>query len=112
VLFCLRACARTVTTVAGMSMELPISATSELPGRRRDQNPFASPQRLFGRICADLEYLDIHEVLGDPFSNYLSQLLSRVNAAGDEVTRTFFNTQIILPDVYPQTQQQQQQFAQ
>jgi len=112
ILFCLKACTKTITTVAGMSMELPISATTEQANRRRGTNPFSGPQRLFGRICADLEYLDIRDVLGDPFLDYLSQLLDQINAGGDEVTRTFFNTQIIFPDTYPQTQQQQQQLGQ
>jgi hypothetical protein len=59
---------------------------------------------------AELEYLDIHEVLGD-FHGYLHQLSRRINGAGEEITRTFFNTQVILPeaDMQPPQQQQQQQ---
>jgi len=76
--------------------------------RRSGTNPFAGPVRLFGHIFSDLEYLNIGEVLGDSFQAYLGQLLVRINGAGDDVMRTFFNTQIILPDAYPQTQQQQQ----
>jgi uncharacterized alpha-E superfamily protein len=106
--FCMKRCADTINAVAGQAFDEPLQGGAKLPARRPANNPFAIPLRHFGRICADLEYLDIREVLGDPFQNYLNDLLKRVNLAGDEVMRTFFNTQIILPDAYPQTQQQQQ----
>jgi uncharacterized alpha-E superfamily protein len=108
VTFCMRRCAETVSEVAGMSGDETSQAGVRVSSRRNTTNPFAGPMRLFGRIYSDLEYLDIADVLGDSFQSYLGQLLVRINGAGDEVMRTFFNTQIILPDAYPQTQQQQQ----
>lgn len=68
-----------------------------------------TPRRALGRLRADLEYLDIHEILGDNMEKFLSQLLVRLNFAGDEIARTYFNTNIILPDERPRQQQQQQQ---
>jgi len=68
----------------------------------------ASPRRTLGRISADLEYLDIQEVLGEGMDPYLEQLLIRLNSVGSDITRTYFNTRLILPETRPQQQQQQQ----
>ena len=64
--------------------------------------------RLIGRLAADLEYVDIHDLLRGDFHAYLLDLLARLDAAGDEITRTFFNTQVILTDPRQQQAQQQQ----
>jgi uncharacterized alpha-E superfamily protein len=63
--------------------------------------------RTLGRMCAELQYLDIQDVLGDRMHPFLNQLLRWMNIVGDEITRTYFNTQVILPS--PRSQQQQQQ---
>jgi uncharacterized alpha-E superfamily protein len=68
----------------------------------------AHPRRTLGRISADLEYLDIAEVLGDGMDPYLEQLLIRLNIVGDDISRAYFTTRVILPDSRPQQQQQQQ----
>jgi len=65
--------------------------------------------RALGRICSELDYLDINEVLGANMHPFLQLLLSKINKAGDEITRTYFNTQVILPAEYPPRQQQSQQ---
>lgn len=65
--------------------------------------------RLLGKICSELNYMDINEVLGPNMHPYLDQLLTKLNQAGDEITRTYFNTQVILPSEYPPRQQQSQQ---
>ncbi len=67
------------------------------------------PRRLLGRLSADLEYLALPDVLGSPLDQFLDGLLLRFNAAGDSITRTFFNTSVIVPDERPRHQQQQQQ---
>jgi len=67
------------------------------------------PQRLLGKICSELDYTDINEVLGPNMHPYLEQLLIKLNQAGAEITRTYFNTQVILPSEYPPRQQQSQQ---
>ena len=68
-----------------------------------------SPRRVLGRLEADLEYLDIHDVLGENMEPFLSTFLVRLNHVGEEIARTYFNTNIILPDERPRQQQQQQQ---
>ena len=73
-----------------------------------------APSRLLGRLRADLAYLDIAEVLGDGFNPFLDALLAKIHLVGDEVTRTYFNTRVILPvgkaaAGAAQQQQQQQQ---
>ncbi len=68
-----------------------------------------NPQRLMGRICAELEFLDIGEVLDQNMHPFLVQLLLRLNHVGSEIMQTYFNTQVILPVKYPQQIQQQQQ---
>jgi uncharacterized alpha-E superfamily protein len=65
------------------------------------------PRRTLGRVSADLEYLDIHELLGEGMDPYLHKLLTRLNAVDDDVARAYFNTRVILPDSRPQHQQQQ-----
>ena len=68
-----------------------------------------SPRRALGRLAADLEYLDMHEVLGEKMNPFLSRFLVRLNLIGDNIARTYFNTSVILPDERPRQQQQQQQ---
>jgi len=67
------------------------------------------PLRSLGRLSADLEYLDINDVLGDKMEAFLNQLLMRLNASSADVARTYFNTRVILADERPRQQQQQQQ---
>jgi uncharacterized alpha-E superfamily protein len=69
---------------------------------------FEHPRRTLGRLSADLEYLDTHELLGAGMDPYLNKLLIRMNAIGDDVARAYFTTRVILPDSRPQHQQQQQ----
>lgn len=66
-------------------------------------------RRILGRMRAELEYLDIADVVGDPMDAFLVDLLLRLNAAADEVARSYFNARVILPDSRPRQQQQQQQ---
>jgi uncharacterized alpha-E superfamily protein len=71
------------------------------------QPQMAKWSRTLGRMCAELQYLDIQDALGDRMHPFLNQLLRWMNIVGDEITRTYFNTQVILPS--PRSQQQQQQ---
>ena len=93
-LFCLNRCQRTLD---GIGEDPTVPARSD------------SPRRVLGRLCADLEYLDIHEVLGDNMDPFLGNFLIRLNSIGGDIARTYFNTSIILPDERPRQQQQQQQ---
>jgi len=93
VLFCVNSCLQSVGRL-GDSPEQP----------KPDH-----PLRSLGRLSADLEYLDINDVLGDRMEPYLNQQLMRLNGASADVARTFFNTRVILADERPRQQQQQQQ---
>ncbi|MFI5183965.1 MAG: alpha-E domain-containing protein [Vicinamibacteria bacterium] len=95
VLFCLNRCRRALELV-GSGPDAPV-------GARQD-----APARALGRLVAELQYLDVEEVLGDGLRPYLDGLLRRINAVHNEMTHTYFNTQVILPDPRPQQQQQQQ----
>ena len=67
-----------------------------------------SPQRTLGRICSELGYLEIDEVLDQNMHPYLDRLLVSLNEAGIEITRTYFNTQVIATAQHPLRQQQSQ----
>jgi uncharacterized alpha-E superfamily protein len=99
VLFCLARAADAVAAVAA-------------PSQGRDR--LDAPARLLGRLRADLAYLDIADVLGDGFHPLLDSMQSRLDQVGEEVTRVFFNTRVILPAARKaaaaaQQQQRQQQ---
>jgi len=94
VLFCLNLCQHTLEGI-GEDPTLPVRSDS--------------PRRVLGRLSADLEYLDIQEVLGENMDPFLSRFLVRLNSIGGDIARMYFNTSIILPDERPRQQQQQQQ---
>jgi uncharacterized alpha-E superfamily protein len=89
-----------------------IAAAAE-QSRTKLFNPSATgaylPQRSLGRLSSELVYLDVNEVLGEKLHDYLGKLLMRLNQAGEDITRTYFSTQVILPELHPQQAQQQQQ---
>ena len=93
VLFCLDVCRGTLDRIGSEA-----STTTK-----------SDPRRSLGRLRADLEYLDAHEILGDRMHPFLWNFLLRLNSIGDDIARTYFNTSIILPDERPRQQQQQQQ---
>lgn len=99
VLFCLERIARALRAVA--------------PASVRADEKLDPPARLVGRLGADLAYLDVADVLDQGLSPLLEDLLRRVHQVGNEVTKTYFNTRVILPTpkaaVQAQQQQQQQQ---
>jgi uncharacterized alpha-E superfamily protein len=89
-------------------------ATAMVAPPARSGDRLDAPARLLGRLKAELAYLDIGEVLGDGLAAFLDGLLQRLHQVGDEVTRTYFNTRVILPagksgGLAQQQQQQQQQ---
>jgi len=91
-----------------------VASVARTSSRAKDR--LDAPGRVLGRLRADLAYLDVGEVLGDALCPFLEDLLRRIYQVGDEVTRTYFNTRVILPAARPgaptsQQQQQQQQQA-
>jgi len=97
VLFCVNACLQSVGLLGG-------GAEPGLEQARPDH-----PLRSLGRLSADLEYLDLNDVLGERMEAFLNQLLLRLNGSSADVARTYFNTRVILADERPRQQQQQQQ---
>lgn len=67
------------------------------------------PKRSLGRLRADLEFLDVNELVGEKLHPFLWDFLLRLNAAGNDIAGTYFSTSVILPDERPRQQQQQQQ---
>lgn len=67
------------------------------------------PRQTLGRLCAELEYLDIHEVLGPGMDAFLDGLVRKVHRVGDEIASTYFSTQVILPASRGSRRDQQQQ---
>jgi len=85
-----------------------LHALTQIEGEGSAQSRAEVPLRALGRLGADLEFMDIQEVLGERMDPFLEKLLLRLNSVGDEVERAYFSTRIILPDRRPQQQQQQQ----
>jgi len=94
VLFCLNFCLQTLDNIGGD----PTTLAKGNPARRA-----------LGRLAADLEYLDIQEILSENMDPFLRRFLIRLNSVGDDISRLYFNTSAILPDERPRQQQQQQQ---
>jgi uncharacterized alpha-E superfamily protein len=67
------------------------------------------PRQALGRLRAELEYLDIHDVLGPRMDDFLGGLLGKVHLLGDEIARAYFSTQVILPAARASRADQQQQ---
>ena len=94
--FCLKSCMEAVNAIA--SFEDSGNASQH-----------AGPARAFGRMCAELDYLDIRDVLGAGVHTYLDELARRLNVVGDEITTVYFNMQVLLPGTRRTVQQVQQQ---
>ena len=62
---------------------------SEISGSPPDT--YTNPaERHAGRLCAELDYADIHEILDAGLHEYLDQFQSKLNHLGDAVFQTFF----------------------
>jgi uncharacterized alpha-E superfamily protein len=81
----------------------------DLLGRPGDQSQPDHPRRSLGRLGADLDYIDLSPILSGRLRGFLDELLLRLNGIGGDVSRTYFDTRVILPDDRPRQQQQQQQ---
>ena len=81
--FCLDRAARAVAAVADPAL--------------RGAERLDPPGRLLGRLRSGLAYLDVEDALGERLRPLLDELLRGVHQVGDEVTRTYFNTRVILP---------------
>ncbi len=93
VAFCVRGCQQAL-----QNLSMNATRTSAAQGALRT----------VGRMVSDLEYVDILELLRDDLHGWLIGLLGRLDQVGQEITHSFFNTQVILTDARGQQAQQQQ----
>jgi uncharacterized alpha-E superfamily protein len=88
VLYCLRTSAASVDRIAG---------------------PAGTPQRVLGRLGADLEYGEVDDVSGASVAATLLELLAGINRAGDAVAKAFFSTRAVPAATLASQEAQQQQ---
>jgi uncharacterized alpha-E superfamily protein len=96
VCFCVERCSQSLAAIVGGEQPRPIQGLDRT-------------QRTLGRLSSELDYLDIRDILADRMDPYLHQLLARLNSVDEDITRSYFNTQVVLPGRKPQQAQQQQQ---
>ena len=84
-------------------------ALTQIEGDASSQSKPEHPLRTLGRLGAELEFMDIQEVLGEKMDPFLEKLLVRLNVVGGDVEQAYFSTSIVLSDRRSQQQQQQQQ---
>jgi uncharacterized alpha-E superfamily protein len=92
----------------GFCFNQSMQALTKIENEGGEQARAGQPSRSLGRLKAELEYMDIQEILGDNMDPYLGKLLLRINKVGDDIEQAYFSTRVILPDRRPQQQQQQQ----
>lgn len=68
-----------------------------------------SPKRALGRLIADLQYLDTQELYSADSGSFFSNLIWKINTLGDDISRAYFNTRLVLPEDRPRNQPPQQQ---
>jgi uncharacterized alpha-E superfamily protein len=87
-LYCLRTSADSVARIAG---------------------DHGAPQRVLGRLCADLEYGENGDVSGAGVAATLSELLAGIHRAGDALTKSFFASRALPASAVAIQEAQQQQ---
>jgi len=85
-----------------------LATISDSPADR----PSNTAERLLGRLCAELTYLDIREALAD-LHVYLEDMQHKLNSIGEAITQSYFVVNVLPPNAtplsrYEQAQQQQQ----
>jgi uncharacterized alpha-E superfamily protein len=70
--------------------------------------PTNTAERMLGRLCADLMYQDIRDMLSD-LHGYLDGLEGRINDVGDALAQHYFVLQIVPPPDTPARYQEAQQ---
>jgi uncharacterized alpha-E superfamily protein len=81
-----------------------VAAASPAAGLRPDR-----ARQALGKLCAELEYLDLQEVMGPAMDGFLDGLLGRLHRVADEIAASYFSTQVILAAGRGARDQQQQQ---
>jgi uncharacterized alpha-E superfamily protein len=92
-------------------LEQTRSSLARISGSPLDR-PVIPAERLLGRLCAELTYLDIREALAD-LHIYLDDMERKINSVGEAIAQSYFVADILPPhssprDRYYESQQQQQ----
>jgi len=87
-LYCLRTCAEAVARIAGHQ---------------------GAPQRVLGRLCADIEYGETGDASGAGVAATLGELLAGIHRAGDALTKAFFSSRALPASAVAIQEGQQQQ---
>jgi uncharacterized alpha-E superfamily protein len=101
VMFCMNSVVDALRRISDLSL-------SEMRGAPADN----AALRAAGRIASELTYIELDMILAGGLTAFLRRQISAMNTLGDDITRTFFSAQIILPgwrSYLQQIQQQQQQ---
>jgi uncharacterized alpha-E superfamily protein len=67
-----------------------------------------TPQRLLGRLCAEVEFGEVTDVSGGAVARTLSGLLAGIHAVGEAITKVYFSSRALPTGVAAQEAQQQQ----
>ncbi|HNP71389.1 MAG TPA: alpha-E domain-containing protein [Kouleothrix sp.] len=102
---------RTFPRSVGFCLDQTRSALVRISDSPLDR-PANTAERLLGRLCADLTYLDIREALAD-LHVYLDDMQHKLNGVGDAIAQSYFVVNVLPPGTTPlsryvQAQQQQQ----
>ena len=68
-------------------------------------------ERAIGKLCGDLSYMTIDDVITTGLHEFLEEIQGRINEMGVKMAQTFFVNEPILTPVQPQSQSQTQSVA-
>jgi uncharacterized alpha-E superfamily protein len=68
----------------------------------------ATPQRLLGRLCAELEFGEVTDVSIEAVTRMLNGLLAGIHGVGEAITKVYFSSRALPAGVASQEAQQQQ----
>jgi uncharacterized alpha-E superfamily protein len=94
------------------SPDLPRSALhclrTSLASVNRISSEPGTPQRLLGRLCAELEFGEVTDVSGEAVARTLHGLLGGIHAVGEAITKVYFSSRALHVGAAIQEAQQQQ----
>ena len=67
-----------------------------------------TPQRLLGRLCAELEFGEVTDTSGPAVTRTLFGLLTGIHGVGEAITKVYFSSRAVPVGVGLQEAQQQQ----
>jgi uncharacterized alpha-E superfamily protein len=76
---------------------------------QRIESESGAPQRILGRLCADLEFGEVTDVSGPAVARTLGELLAGINAAGEALAKAYFSSRPLPASAVVAQEAQQQQ---